>query len=225
MLGSVEDNLFFCRLLGDERLRHDILWALGFSGRTVCIEAICAQMHSQDPLTRKLAFEAFAGITGIDTSDDAFVDLEGEEEPEAEEEVEVEDEPEDEEEAGDDEDSEDEHDKSDASLPAFEDDDLDADLVLEAAWDLPLPKADAVFAWREERSRGFSPAEQYLCGKKWSVEAAVEAMKTGSMRRRHVIAAWLKISSRGKRCVATCAFSSKQERDLFAFGGDGAGRG
>jgi uncharacterized protein (TIGR02270 family) len=61
--GEVEDVEWLVGLLGQEELREDVLWALGFSGRAVAAEACLKWMG--DEKVSALAGEAFSAITGL----------------------------------------------------------------------------------------------------------------------------------------------------------------
>ncbi|WIG94296.1 TIGR02270 family protein [Myxococcus sp. SDU36] len=55
------------------RLREDVLWALGFSGRRVAAEALVDVMQREEAVSR-LAAEAFAIITGLDLTEHLLTD-------------------------------------------------------------------------------------------------------------------------------------------------------
>lgn len=63
MSGDDRDLKLIQGLLSDRELLPDVLWALGFSGRTACAD-ICLELMRQEPVAA-LAGEAFSAITGL----------------------------------------------------------------------------------------------------------------------------------------------------------------
>jgi uncharacterized protein (TIGR02270 family) len=61
--GEAQDAEWLVGLLGQEALRSDVLWALGFSGQAIAAEA-CLKWMS-DAKVAALAGEAFSAITGL----------------------------------------------------------------------------------------------------------------------------------------------------------------
>ena len=53
----------------DPALREGALFALGFAGRVDLSSLLLGQLHDEDARIRKLAAEAFANLSGLDTSD------------------------------------------------------------------------------------------------------------------------------------------------------------
>lgn len=71
-LGEDRHAEALARQLADPALRHDTLWALGFSGRVPALIACLALLDDADQLTRRLAGEAVAAIVGLDPEDEAL---------------------------------------------------------------------------------------------------------------------------------------------------------
>jgi uncharacterized protein (TIGR02270 family) len=67
-------------LTREPRLRHDAVWALGFSGRASVAEAALGWMRDEDPRFARLAAEAFCAITGL-VVDGMYRQEEAEDEP------------------------------------------------------------------------------------------------------------------------------------------------
>ncbi|RKH15025.1 TIGR02270 family protein [Corallococcus praedator] len=63
MGGEERDMKRLLELLSDEKLRPDVLWALGFSGRVAAADA-CVELLRHPPVSA-LAGEAFSAITGL----------------------------------------------------------------------------------------------------------------------------------------------------------------
>jgi uncharacterized protein (TIGR02270 family) len=103
------------------------------------------------------------------------------------------------------------------SLPPFEEDDLDADLVPkhEELWPLPDPKAVRQH-WAGIESR-FVPEQRYLRGDPVGVSALVEAVETGPMLRRPDYLFELFVRTQGRYDVEVRATSAIQ-RHMMASG-------
>ncbi|QSQ21991.1 TIGR02270 family protein [Pyxidicoccus parkwayensis] len=78
--GEEEDLEALLALTREPRLRHDAVWALGFSGRVSVAEAALGWMRDEDPRFVRLAAEAFSAITGL-VVEGAYQEEEEEEEP------------------------------------------------------------------------------------------------------------------------------------------------
>lgn len=102
------------------------------------------------------------------------------------------------------------------SLPALEEEDLDADLNPKAEDALPRPVAAQVSAWWKEARKDFELERRYLNGKPFRAEVLLEALLTAPMRRRHVLALELALRSRGELRVPTRAFTPHQRKALAA---------
>jgi uncharacterized protein (TIGR02270 family) len=103
------------------------------------------------------------------------------------------------------------------ATPAFEDDDLDADLVPRAEDRLPVPDVPAVIRWWNGNRARFQPDTRYLAGRPASVQRVVDALANGPMRRRHLAAFELAARTRGGLQIETRAFIGEQRDRLSAF--------
>ncbi|NMO20033.1 TIGR02270 family protein [Pyxidicoccus fallax] len=63
LFGNDADTALLVDMLGTRDMRPHALWALGFSGRLVAMEACLALL--EDPLVARLAGEAFSAMTGL----------------------------------------------------------------------------------------------------------------------------------------------------------------
>jgi len=99
--------------------------------------------------------------------------------------------------------------------PAFEDDDLDANLVPppEALW--PLPDAEAVKKhWLAIRSE-WSASVRHIRGKPASGDTLLSMMETGPMLRRPDLALELRVKTRGRYDVEPRAFAGRQRQMMM----------
>jgi uncharacterized protein (TIGR02270 family) len=101
-------------------------------------------------------------------------------------------------------------------VPAFEEDDLDADLVPspEALW--PLPDPDATRAHWRGRSAGFTPDVRHIHGRPVTVGVLMAMIESGPMLRRTDLVLELQARSRGRYDVETRAFTARQRRMMAA---------
>jgi uncharacterized protein (TIGR02270 family) len=109
--------------------------------------------------------------------------------------------------------------------PAFEDDDLDANLVPppEALW--PLPDAEAVKKhWLAIRS-DWSASVRHIRGKPANGDTLATTMETGPMLRRPDLALELRVKTRGRYDVEPRAFTGRQRQMMMASRAAVAGRG
>jgi uncharacterized protein (TIGR02270 family) len=101
-------------------------------------------------------------------------------------------------------------------VPAFEDDDLDANLVppLEALW--PLPDAEAVRKhWLALRANW--PADvRHIQGRRSNGESLLVAIETGPMLRRPDLIFELRVKTRGRYDVEPRAFTQRQRQMMAA---------
>ena len=108
--------------------------------------------------------------------------------------------------------------------PAFEDDDLDANLV-PAADDLwPMPDVEAVRAHWEARREGFAPDVRHAHGIPVSQGHLITLVETGPMLRRPDLILELRARSRGAYDVEPRAFAARQ-RHMMAGAREAASRG
>lgn len=101
-------------------------------------------------------------------------------------------------------------------VPAFEDDDLDANLVPtpEALW--PLPDVDAVRQHWLARRPAMHPTARHLRGIATSQSKRVAAVETGPMLRRSDLVLELQARTKGKYDVETRAFTARQRKMMAA---------
>ena len=101
-------------------------------------------------------------------------------------------------------------------VPAFEDDDLDANLVPppEALW--PLPDVDAVRRHWEAQRPAMDPAARHIRGVPVSRATLLAAVETGPMLRRPDLVLELRARTKGRYDVETRAFTARQRRMMAA---------
>lgn len=101
-------------------------------------------------------------------------------------------------------------------VPAFEEDDLGANLVPppEALWPLPDPEA-ARRHWAERRP-GFAADGRHVHGRPATTEALLAMVETVPMLRRPDIVLELRAKTRGRYDVETRAFTSRQRQMMAA---------
>jgi len=100
------------------------------------------------------------------------------------------------------------------SLPEFEDDDLDADLVPTPIDLLPLPDVDRVRSWWKRHEGAFASTGRYVNGREFSLNRLQAVLEEGPARRRHVAALELAIRTLGRCQVETRAFSRLQRKQM-----------
>jgi uncharacterized protein (TIGR02270 family) len=102
------------------------------------------------------------------------------------------------------------------AVPAFEDDDLDADLVPspEALW--PIPDVDAVRQHWQARQSAVDATVRYLGGVPASIETRLTAVERGPMLRRPDTVLELRARTRGRYDVETRAFTQRQRQMMAA---------
>lgn len=98
--------------------------------------------------------------------------------------------------------------KSPWTAEAFDEDDEEDALAHDT--DLPRPKPKAVERWWGEARSRFDPAQRWIAGEPWSLQALLRAMEAGPMRRRAALAIELAVRTRGEIVLATDALSSRQ---------------
>lgn len=169
-LGDERHAEAIARLLDDEARRPDALWALGFCGRTVALEACMRWLDDDDERTRRLAAETVAHALGLDLEDDALWDQESTDDPDP---------------------------GVEGETPDDDDDDLDADLELHPEDELPLPNVDAIRERWAQVSAQWSPKERYVQGKPVGREGLGWTLATLSGRRVDVVAQEVVARSQG----------------------------
>lgn len=104
-----------------------------------------------------------------------------------------------------------------AEVPAFDADDLDANLVPAAEELWPLPDADAVRRHWEAQHARFQPDVRYVRGQVANLETLLAAVETGPMLRRPDVALELAAKSQGRYDIEPRAFTARQ-RTMMASG-------
>ncbi len=165
------------------------IWALGFSGRRHAIE-LCLP-YLEDEKLAGVAAEAIAAIVGVDTSDSVIWKPVSSESPDADV-------------------------AAGSELPALADDDLEADLTPTVEDRLPAPNAAALRALCEARCAELSPDLRYLAGRVMTHACVIDALHSGSLRRRHTLAFELAVRTRGAQLVPTRAAAARQRAVLEA---------
>ncbi|MCX4240160.1 hypothetical protein [Paraliomyxa miuraensis] len=178
-------------LLDDEALRHDVLWALGFSGRASAVEACLRWLDDDDETTRRLAGEAVAAIIGLDPEDDTLWEQEDPDAPAP---------------------------GTDGDAPGENEDDLGADLVDTPEDELPLPNAAAIRKRWEQLRGGFTAGQRYILGKQVGREGPGWALPLLSCRRVDVVAREVVARSQGagRWPVRTLALRHQQATSALA---------
>ncbi len=100
--------------------------------------------------------------------------------------------------------------------PAFEDDDLDANLVPAADELWPMPDVDAAREHWNARRAEFAPDVRYAHGTPVTPAAQMALVETGPMLRRHDLVLELRSRTRGAYDVETRAFSARQRQMMAA---------
>ncbi len=98
----------------------------------------------------------------------------------------------------------------DEALPAFEDDDLDADLDPSSTDALPLPNPASVRAWWSERRGQLSPQLRYRGGVPLGPETAASLLRELPTHRRHALAEELELRSAGRLWLDTRTWGREQ---------------
>ena len=103
-----------------------------------------------------------------------------------------------------------------ADAPAFEDDDLDANLVPapEALW--PQPDPDAVRKHWLKQGVDWGTSVRHVRGKPATGDVLLEAIETGPMLRRPDLVLQLRVKTRGRYDVETRAFAPRQRQMMAA---------
>lgn len=187
MLGEPGDQRAIVPMLNDAEARPRALWALGFSGRPEAAQACLAWLDDDE--CAALAAEAFCGITGLSTREPGCWVAEP---------------------------RPDESEEASAALPAFDDDDLDADLVPPAEAELPKPDAEGIRRWWEAHRSRFSDRYRYVNGALWDLPGAISGLRHSSMRRRHAVALEIAIRTKGRHRVPTSGLTSSQRAHVDA---------
>jgi uncharacterized protein (TIGR02270 family) len=103
-----------------------------------------------------------------------------------------------------------------SALPAFEHDDLDAELPPGHEDALQIPEPEAINQWWQARADSFDPALRYLGGRPLDSEVLIDALWHAPMRRRHALALELRVRTAGAGKVDTRALVATQRSQLAA---------
>ena len=106
--------------------------------------------------------------------------------------------------------------EAEPDAPAFENDDLDADLVpaAEAMW--PTPDADAAREHWHARASTFAADVRHILGRPMASDTLLTTVEAGPMVRRADIVLELRFRTRGTYDVETRAFSARQRQMMAA---------
>jgi uncharacterized protein (TIGR02270 family) len=109
--------------------------------------------------------------------------------------------------------------------PAFQDDDLDANLVPapEALW--PLPDPDAVRKHWLKHGSDWSATVRHVRGRPVSGDTLLDVIETGPMLRRPDLVLELRVKTRGRYDVETRAFTPRQRQMMAAGRSTASGHG
>lgn len=99
------------------------------------------------------------------------------------------------------------------SLPPLEED-LARDLEPRPEDALPMPAREAVAAWWKEARKNFARGTRYLRGRVFSMDALLEELEQGPMRRRHMLALEFALRSQGACPLQTRGFTQLQHAGL-----------
>jgi uncharacterized protein (TIGR02270 family) len=168
------------KLLDREEVRASGLFALGFTGDREMVPVLLEYVAGEDRTLARIAAQSIQLITGLDTQADEYVlpipppgdpkELAPpEEDPEASE-----------------------------SLPAIDEDDLEASLVPIPEAAMPDPDAAAIRKQWEKLQSAFAPQHKYVLGQPLSVASLLDALEHGRMRIRSVLALALAIRTGGQ---------------------------
>jgi uncharacterized protein (TIGR02270 family) len=100
---------------------------------------------------------------------------------------------------------------------AFEDDNLDADLVGGPEDALPEPDIPAIIRWWSKNQTALDDHTRYLGGRPITFESLQETLERGPTRRRHPVATELAIRTGGRYSVQTRDFVGVQRRQMRRF--------
>jgi uncharacterized protein (TIGR02270 family) len=179
------------KLLETPLRRSSVTAALGYGGSPRHVPVLLELLRSEDVLEAKRAAAALALVSGLDLADDAYAIA-----PEAALEDRAE---------------------ADAALPAFEDDDLEADLVPPPEDALPTPNPSAIVEFWNRISPAFEERQRYLLGRA-AVEPSdwLEVLAKAPLGARHVLAIAFGIRTGGRAWLDMRVFAEQQRSQLGA---------
>ena len=173
--------------LGSPETIESALWNLGFCGTAEAGDLCVSYLAHSNVRLRKLATDSIAWIGGFNPADSHFRLS-----------------------------PKDVAEKEPNSLPAFDEDDLGANLELEGVDALPIPNADAVTQWWRRNRDRLAGYGRSVLGRSFSPDGVIAALRHGPLWRRHALADELRAGTHGKQHVSTDAFSSRQIRQIAA---------
>jgi uncharacterized protein (TIGR02270 family) len=198
MSGARRDHDQVVGALARPQRQRGALWALGFggwrSGADACVEMLAQDRHAL------LAAEALVAITGLDLCGAGLAAAAPSSTPTGPSGQG----------AGDND-----------NIPAFEDEDLDAELVPTAEDNLPAPDVPGVIRWWNRNRARFDPDTRYLGGRATGIGVVVDALAHGPMRRRPMLAFELAVRTQGRFQLQTGGLLRDQRRRLVTFAARG----
>jgi len=204
LLGGAGDHAWLLRLFEAGEALPAVLWAMGFGGQAAYVEPLLTALDHEESRVAKLAAEAFCAITGFDPYDESDVT----QQPSVGSSVQAK--------AGDETEADEAEEEGQGDDFAFEDEDLDADLVPDAVEQLPsLERAQAEAWWKQKRG-DFDRESRYIAGERLELSSVVAALGSGPARRRHAWALGIAIASGSAYRVSTRAFCSRQQPQMDA---------
>ena len=176
--------------------RRAALFALGHSGNVDHVPLLLEQLSVKDTTEVKLAAQALSTILGIDLQNDSFAApvkpaQASTQLPPVAEDAEAQ-----------------------ATLPALDEDDLDADLVPAPEDALPTPDVAAITKYWAEAQTRFDSTQRYLGGLPFDLGNALDYLAKTQGRRRQPIAVELSVRSTAKLRLDTRVFTATQQAEL-----------
>lgn len=100
------------------------------------------------------------------------------------------------------------------TLPPFEADDLDADLVPDGVDEAPLPHREAITQWWTAHRAELAQETRHVMGRPFSREALAQALEQAPLWRRSAVAFEAAARTGGALQVSTDSFSTRQRREM-----------
>lgn len=176
---------------GKEPENPSLLFALGFSGNAEVVRELVPALRSKPRLLSNLAAQSISLIAGLDLEAKEFLVVRPSPDPSELPEEDAE---------------------SRASLPALEDDDLEADLVPQPE-DL-IPELDLAAIERHCGQLQLDPARRLLGGVPFNAESLLGYFERAPLRRHHVLAQALAVMTAGTIWFDSRAAASQQRAQL-----------
>lgn len=173
-------------LVSELRARPDaaLLWAAGSSGRPAAVEAALALLDH--PRLARLAGEVACRVAGAPLEDETLWRDRGQRPS----------------------------DDPERTLPALEDDALEAELVPPEDLAVRLPNPEALRSWWAQRRDAFDTSLRYCWGRPFALPAVRAALDEAPLRHRHGLALELAARSRGRAQLDTRALVCAQRAQL-----------